>query len=170
MCVIPFMFLFLMYHGILPVPINNYSNAIEATKWWTLGLCKNTIIRVLYHWTSPYTRNWWWCAVDCGWVYRKNDNIYKNRVVMVSYLAKFALREIIMCKWLFSYRCGWTRCIRWHHSFRLKVKAALYVNWVMLNYWLCRYFLISWYTKNSNSMHVCNTSFKITFIFKSFFF
>ena len=78
---IPFMFLFLIYHGILPVPINNYSNAIEVTKWWTLGLCTNTIIRVLYHWASPYTRNVWWCTVDCGWVYHKSDNIYKNIVV-----------------------------------------------------------------------------------------
>jgi hypothetical protein len=56
---IPFMFLFLFHHGILPVPINNYSNVNKVTKWWTQGLCKNLIIKVLYHWASPYTRNWY---------------------------------------------------------------------------------------------------------------
>jgi hypothetical protein len=78
---IPFMFLFLFHHGILPVHINNYSNVIKVTQWWTLGLWKSLIIKVLYHWASPYTRNWWWCTVDCGWVYRKSDNIDKSIVV-----------------------------------------------------------------------------------------
>jgi hypothetical protein len=80
---IAFMFIFLIYHGILSVPMNNYSNAIKVTKCWTLSLCKNTIIKVLYHWASPYTSNWWWCTVDCGWVYRISENIDKSIVVLL---------------------------------------------------------------------------------------
>jgi hypothetical protein len=82
---IPFMFIFLIYHGILPVPINNYSNAIKVTKCWTPSLCKNTIIKELYYWASPYTNNRWWCTVDCGWVYHKRENIYKYAAYHMSF-------------------------------------------------------------------------------------
>jgi hypothetical protein len=61
---------------------------------WTLSLCKNTIIKVLYHWASPYTRNWWWCTVDCGWVYHKSENIDKSIVVWLCAMQHITCRLI----------------------------------------------------------------------------